>query len=64
MRFEKTSSQGVKSVRRISIQRNNYLIPTNTFILTFGRPTPLQSSKARGLNIAVDPYVPNPLSSF
>ena len=58
------SSQGVTSVRRISIWQNNYLIPTNTFILPFGRPAPPQSVKAGYLNITVDLYVPNPLRCF
>jgi hypothetical protein len=61
---ENLSSQDVTSVKRIKIRRNNELIPTNTLILTFNKPTLPQSVKAGYLNIPVEPYIPNPLRCF
>jgi hypothetical protein len=34
------SAQGVTSAKRLMAKRNNMLEPTNTFVLTFGPPTP------------------------
>ena len=45
------SSQDVTSVRRIKVRRNNELLPTNTFVLTFNVPTLPISIKAGYLNI-------------
>ena len=61
---ENLSSQGVTSVRRIKIRRNNELLPTNTFILTFDVPILPPSIKAGYLNIPVEPFIPNPLCCF
>ena len=36
--LDNLSSQGVSAVKRIHIRRNNELVPTNTFILTFCKP--------------------------
>jgi len=58
------SSQGVKTVKRINVRRNNELIPTNTLILTFDKPTLPLSVKAGYLNIPVVPFIPNPLRCF
>ena len=58
------SSQGVSTVKRIMVRRNDILVPTNTFILTFRKHTLPQSIKAGYLNIPVDLYVPNPLHCF
>ena len=58
------SSQDVAVVKRIRIRRNDEFIPTNTFILTFSKPTLPQSVKAGYLNIPVEPFVPNPLRCF
>ena len=55
---ENLSSQGVSTVKRIMVRRNDILVPTNTFILTFRKHTLPQSIKAGYLNIPVDPYVP------
>ena len=63
---ENLSSQGI-TVRRIKVRRNNELLPTNTFILTFDVLTfnilP-PSIKAGYLNIPVEPFIPNPLRCF
>ena len=61
---ENLSSQGVTSVKRIKVRRNNELVPTNTFILTFDVPTLPNSVKAGYLHIPVVPYIPNPLRCF
>ena len=61
---ENLSSQGVTSVRRIKVRRNNELLPTNTFILTFDVPILPPSIKAGYLNIPVEPFIPNPLRCF
>ncbi|XP_041369896.1 uncharacterized protein LOC121383865 [Gigantopelta aegis] len=61
---ENLSSQGVTSVKRIKVRRNNELVPTNTLILSFNVPTLPSSVKAGYLNIPVVPYIPNPLRCF
>ena len=61
---ESLSSQGVSIVKRISMRRNNELIPTNTLILTFSKPILPESVKAGYLSIPVVPYIPNPLRCF
>ena len=58
---ENLSSQGVASVRRIKVRRNNELVPTNTLILTFNKPLFPQSVKSGYFNIPAVPYIPNPL---
>ncbi|XP_041376689.1 uncharacterized protein LOC121389145 [Gigantopelta aegis] len=58
------TSQDVTVVRRIKVRRNNELVPTNTFILTFSTPTLPHSIKAGYLNIPVEPFIPNPLRCF
>ena len=57
-------SEGVSDVRRIMLKRNDNLIPTSTFILTFDRPVLPKSIKAGYINLNVDPYIPNPLRCF
>ena len=46
------------------VRRNDILVPTITFILTFRNHILPQSIKAGYLNIPVDPYAPNPLRCF
>ena len=58
------SSQNVTAVKRIKIRRNNDLLPTNTFIITFNIPTLPGAVKAGYLNIPVEPFIPNPLRCF
>ena len=62
--WENLSSQGVSSVKRIKVRRNNELVPTNTHILTFSTPTLPDSVKAGYLCIPVVPYIPNALRYF
>ena len=57
-------NEGVTDVRRIIVKRNNNTIATNTFVLTFDRPVLPKSIKAGYINLAVDPYIPNPLRCF
>ena len=46
------------------VRRNDILVPTNTFILTFRKHTLPQSIKVGYLNSPIGPYVPNPLHCF
>ena len=62
--LDNISSQGVSAVKRIHIRRNNKLVPTNTFILTFSKPLLPDSIKAGYLKIPVVPFIPNPLRCF
>ena len=55
------SSQDVTSVRWIKVRRNNKLLPTNTFVLTFNVSTFPKFIKAGYLNIPVKQFNPNPL---
>jgi hypothetical protein len=41
------SAQGVTSAKRLMAKRNNVLEPKNSFVLTFGLPTPPKSLKLR-----------------
>ena len=59
--LDNLSSQGVSAVKRIHIRRNNELVPTNTFILTFCKPLLPDSIKDGYLKIPVVPFIPNPL---
>ena len=61
---QNVSSQDVTSVRRINVSRNNELLATNTFVLTFNVPTLPTSIKVGYLNIPVEPFIPNPLRCF
>ena len=56
--------QGVTHVRRICIKKEGKLTPTNTYILSFSRPTPPKLLKVGYLNVRVDLYIPNPLRCF
>ena len=58
------TSQGVTAVKRISVRRNNELVPTNTLVLTFSCPTLPKSIKAGYLSIPVEAFIPNPLRCF
>ena len=62
--LENLSSQGVSAVKRIHIRRNNELVPTNTFILTFCKPLLPDSIEAGYLKIPVVPFIPNPVRCF
>lgn len=56
--------EGVTSLKHIHTKKNNTTTPTNTYILTFNRPTPPKSIRAAYLSIPVEPYVPNPLRCY
>lgn len=61
---ENLKTQGVSSVRRISIKRSGTIIQTNTYVVTFNRPKPPPSLKVFYSSIKVDSYIPNPLRCF
>ncbi|GFV81901.1 putative RNA-directed DNA polymerase from transposon X-element [Trichonephila clavipes] len=58
------SDQGVIQVRRITIKKDNSVIPTKYLILTFNRPKLPTTIKAGYLNCKIRPYIPNPLRCF
>ena len=58
------SSQGVSGARRLMSKRNGVFEPTNTFLPTFGLPTPPKSLKATYMKLDVEAYIPNPLSCY
>ena len=60
---ENVSSQGVTVVRRIKVRRNNELLPTNTFILTFNVPILPPSIKAGNFNVQVESQIPCDVSN-
>ena len=62
--LENLSSQGVSFVKRISVKRNDQIILTNTYILTFNKPELPKSIKAGFLSLPITPYIPNPLRCF
>lgn len=52
--------QGVTDVKRMQVKRDDTIINTNTYILTFEKPTLSKEIKI-GYTIAkVEPYIPNP----
>ena len=59
--LEHISSQGVSVVKKIHIRRNNELVPTNTFILSFCKTLLTDSIKAGYVKIPIVPFIPNPL---
>ena len=62
--MRKRFAQGVTSVKRNKLCRNNERVPTNTLILNFSIPTLPDSVKAGYLRISVAPYIINPLRCF
>ncbi|GFV86008.1 uncharacterized protein TNCV_203881 [Trichonephila clavipes] len=62
--FDGFSDQGVIQVRRITIKKDNSVIPTKHLILTFNRPKLPTTIKAGYLNCKNRPYIPNPLRCF
>ncbi|GFX27881.1 uncharacterized protein TNCV_3083041 [Trichonephila clavipes] len=59
--LDRFSDQGVIQVRRITIKKDNLVIPTKHLILTFNRPKLPTTIKAGYLNCKIRPYIPNPL---
>ena len=56
--------QNVTHARRILTRREGQLVPTNTFILTFGLPTLPPKIKVGFMSILVQPFIPNPMRCF
>lgn len=56
--------EGVISLKHIFSRKNGSTTPTNTYILGFNTPIPPKSVKAAYLNIAVEPFVPQPLRCY
>jgi hypothetical protein len=54
----------VTSAKRLLAKRNNVLKPTNTFVLTFGLPTPPNLLEAAYMKLDVEIYIPNPLRCY
>ena len=57
-------SQGVTAVKRVQIRRDGKSILTNTYILTFNSPIAPKVIKAGFVQLAVSPFIPNPLRCF
>ncbi|GFX09537.1 uncharacterized protein TNCV_2029031 [Trichonephila clavipes] len=55
------SDQGVIQVRRITIKKDNTIIPAKHLILAFNIPKLPTTIKAGYLNCKICPYIPNPL---
>jgi len=62
--IEALSNQGITEVKRNLSKTNGMIKRTNTFILTFGLPTPPKSVKVAYLKLSNDQYVPNPLRCY
>ena len=54
-------TQGVTDVRRISIRKETRTLDTNTYTLTFNKPTTPTSIRIGYINIRIETYIPNPL---
>ena len=57
-------NQGVIDIKRISIKRNDEIINTNTYIITFNKSSLPKELKVGYNLIKVNPYIPNPLGCF
>ena len=53
--------QGITDVRRISIRKETRTIDTNTYILTFNKPTFPTTIRIGYINTKIETYTPNPL---
>ena len=53
--------QGVTDVRKICIRKETRTIDTNTYILTFNKPTTPTSIRVGYINTKIETYIPNPL---
>ena len=53
--------QGITDMRRISICKETRTIDTNTYILTFNKPTTPTSISISYINTKIETYIPNPL---
>lgn len=57
-------TQGVTNVKRIIIKREERMIKTNTYIITFNKPLLPERIQIGYLSVPVDLYIPNPLRCF
>ena len=58
------STQGVSQVSRHKIKRDDHIINTHTYFLTFNSPSPPSYLSIGYLKVSVSPYFPNPLRCF
>ena len=58
------ANQGVTDIKRISIKRNEEIINTNTYILTFNKSSLPKELKVGYNLIKVSLYIPNPLRCY
>ena len=56
--------QQVSEVKRITIRKNDQLINTNTFILTFNTPKTPTKLKIESMIAKANTYIPNPLCCY
>ena len=61
---ENLQSQGVTSVRRLIIRKDNTEIKTSTYILEFSLPEPPEKLTVAYFKQPVTPYYPNPLRCY
>ena len=62
--LEALHHEGVTQLKHIHTKKNGTTIPTNTFVVTFNKSVLPKSVKAAYLQIAVEPFIPNPLRCF
>jgi hypothetical protein len=62
--LEALNHEGVTHVKHIFTKKNGSAIPTNTFVITFNKPTLPKSVKAAYMHIPVEPFIPSPLRCF
>ena len=62
--LEALQPEGVTSVRHIKAKRNGVLQPTNTFVLTFSKPSLPKYVNAAYLHLPVEPFIPSPLRCY
>jgi hypothetical protein len=56
--------EGVTNVKHIFSNKNGIKSPTNTFVLSFSKPSAPKYVKAAYLKILVEMFIPNPLQCF
>jgi hypothetical protein len=56
--------EGVTNVKHIFSNKNGIKSPTNTFVLSFAKPSAPKYVKAAYLKIPVEMFIPNPLRCF
>lgn len=61
---DELKTQGVTNVKRIIIKREERIIKTNTYIITFIKPLLPERIQIGYLSVPVDLYIPNPLRCF